>query len=552
MGLLRVMTTALSAGLVSIAASAFFPHRAVGAGDEPARPASLDQLKQQRKKAAQRKRRIIFNNDGNEPVYYCKKATPEALLDCRTTALVGTQVDSIFYCTWSSGFGMFTHNTKVGEVFTCKANPPGATNKTGFSTNKTADFIRQGTDPLRIMVDFCKKHGIEIFWSMRVNDTHDAWGGWYSEYLFPKLKREHPEWLVASKAKRSRHGGWSAVDFGRPEIRDLAFRYVEEVCQNYDVDGVELDFFRHPVFFKRHAMGQDCGPEECRMMTELVRRIRRMTEEVGLRRGRPILVAVRVLDSAEANRAIGLDMAGWLEEGLVDLMAVSGYFRLSPWETSVELGHEHGVPVYPCLSESRMRGQPGKLRQSLASYRARAMNVWAGGADGVYLFNSFNPKSPLWSELGDSGKLAVMEKLYTTGARGTRVINSWLPNGKRFLRRSVVSPEAPLVLKPGEPATIELRVGEDVAAQNARGFESTAILRLQVKGPEQPGELAVSVNGKPIQPPKAVKDTWLELTVPTAVLAKGTNRIGLALTAESKAKATVQDLLLQVRYRKTR
>ena len=551
MRLSRHRMTAALTGVLSIAVLAFPPRANLRAQEATARPASLAQLKQQRKKAAHRQRRVIFNNDGNEPVYYCKEATAPALLECRTTALVGTHVDSIFYCTWSSGFGMFTHNTKVGEVFTCKANPPGAANKTGFSTNKTADFIEQGTDPLKIMVDFCKKHGIEIFWSMRMNDTHDAWGGWYSEYLFPKLKREHPEWLVASKAKRSRHGGWSAVDFGRPEIRDLAFRYVQEVCQDYDVDGVELDFFRHPVFFKCHAMGQDCGPEECAMMTDMLRRIRRMTEEVGLKRGRPILVGVRVLDSVEANRAIGLDVAGWLEEGLVDLMAVSGYFRLSPWETSVELGHKHGVPVYPCLSESRMRGQPGKLRQSLASYRARAMNVWAGGADGVYLFNSFNPKSPLWSELGDPGKLATMDKLYTTGARGTRVIGSWLPGGKRFLRRSAVSPEAPLALKPGEPVTVELRVGEDIAAQEARGFDADVTLRLQVKGLADPGDLGVRFNDKPLNPAK-VSDTWMEYLVPDAAVSKGANRIGLLLAAGSKAKASLQDLLLEVRYHKPR
>jgi len=546
----NALVSTLPAGLVVAAVLVFPPHHLAGA-EKPDGASALAQLRLDRKKAAQRTRRVIFNNDGNEPVYYCKEATPEALLRCRTSALVGTQVDSIFYCTWSSGFGMFTHDTKVGEVFTCKANPAGATNKTGFSTNKTADFIQQGTDPLKIMVEFCKRHGIEIFWSMRVNDTHDAWGGWYSEYLFPKLKREHPEWLVASKAKRSRHGGWSAVDFGHPEIRDLAFRYVEEVCRNYDVDGVELDFFRHPVFFKRHAMGQECGPEECRMMTDLVRRIRRMTEQVGLKRGRPILVGIRVLDSVEANRAIGLDVARWLEEDLVDLMAASGYFRLSPWQTSVELGHKHGVPVYPCLSESRMRGEAGKLRQSLAGYRARAMDAWDSGADGVYLFNSFNPKSPLWSELGDPAKLATMDKLYTTGARGTRVINRWLPDGKRFLRRTVVSPESPLALKPGEPATVDLRVGEDVAASKAQGVNASATLRLHVKGMPEAGELAAELCGRRLAPAKQA-DPWLDYAVPPTALRKGVNAIRVTVRKDSKSRPVLQDVLLRVRYDRSR
>ncbi|HOQ29349.1 MAG TPA: hypothetical protein PLH36_11480, partial [Armatimonadota bacterium] len=66
---------------------------------------NLQELRQERSRLAHRTRRIIFNNDGNEPVYYLKEATAKELLDCRTTALKGTHVDSIFYCTWSSGFG---------------------------------------------------------------------------------------------------------------------------------------------------------------------------------------------------------------------------------------------------------------------------------------------------------------------------------------------------------------------------------------------------------------------------------------------------------------
>src|SRR5437016_14504052 len=75
-----------------------------------------DAFKQQRREAANRKRRVIFNNDGDEIVYECHAATVEDLLNARTTALAGTQVDSIFYCTWSSAFSMFTHDTKVRKV----------------------------------------------------------------------------------------------------------------------------------------------------------------------------------------------------------------------------------------------------------------------------------------------------------------------------------------------------------------------------------------------------------------------------------------------------
>ena len=227
---------------------------------------SADSFKQRRKEAAHRKRRIIFNNDGDDIVYQCKAVTVEELLNARTTALAGSQVDSIFYCTWSSGFGVFTHNTKVGQVFETREAP--------FTNNPTRAVLDAGIDPLRVMTEFSRKHGIEVFWSLRMNDTHDGSLTEYGPVMFNmnKLKVAHPEYLFGTPQQKPKYGAWSAVDFGRAEVRDLAFRYVEEVCRNYDVDGVELDFFRHPIFFKHNAQGLPCDDEDRAQMTGLLQK----------------------------------------------------------------------------------------------------------------------------------------------------------------------------------------------------------------------------------------------------------------------------------------
>ena len=198
-------------------------------------------MKALRQKAAARPRRIILNNDGGEPSVQMKSPSAKELLDLRTSALAGTQVDSIFYCTRSSGFGLFTHFTKVGQVFTSLEGR--------YAVNQMPALLKAGIDPLRVMVDFAKEHGMELFWSMRMNDTHDGSGAEYGPIILRTntLKLTHPEYLLGTARKRPKHGAWTAVDYGRPEIRELAFRYFEEVCRNYDVDGVELDFFRHPV-----------------------------------------------------------------------------------------------------------------------------------------------------------------------------------------------------------------------------------------------------------------------------------------------------------------
>lgn len=162
-------------------------------------------------KAINRPRRIIFNNDGNEPVYFCKAVSKEELLKGRTRDLAGTQVDSIFYCTWSSGFSLFTHRTQAGQVF--------ATREGRFTNNLTQAYLDQGLDPLQVMVEFGHQHGIEVFWSMRMNDTHDVAHADYGPLMFRanRLKVEHPEYLIGSTTHRPRYGTWTAVDYGLPK-----------------------------------------------------------------------------------------------------------------------------------------------------------------------------------------------------------------------------------------------------------------------------------------------------------------------------------------------
>jgi hypothetical protein len=310
-----------------------------------------------------------------------------------------------------------------------------------------------------------------------------------------------------------------------------------------------MDFFRHSVYFKNPAWGEDATKEELDKMTDMVRKVREVTEQVGLERGRPILVGVRVPDSVDYCRSMGLDIVRWLEEDLIDLMAVSGYFRLNPWKTSVELGRKYGVPVYPCLSETRMRDpEAKKIRASVECYRARAANAWAAGADGVYLFNSFNPKSPLWSELGDPEILRSLDKVYTTGARGVTAINSWMENGeKRFLNRSILSPERPRTLKPGKTVPIELPVAGEVDTGTKESRIPDTKLRLRWKEAPSPGEISVRLNGQELTD-GTVTDNWIEHSVDPGILLSGENTIEVALRSETESECTLEDLVLRAHY----
>ncbi|MCX6992856.1 MAG: hypothetical protein NT011_06905, partial [Kiritimatiellaeota bacterium] len=215
---------------------------------------------------------IIFNNDADDVLIVPRDlpATAESLLKLRTTALVGSQVDTIFYCSLQGPMSL--HRTKVGEMMTANASEYYTEGDLGkyFATRRSiiGELVAQGTDPLQVMVDFGRGHGIEVFCSMRMNDTHD--GAHRPDHPYPwfsRFKREHPECLVGSFESPPPFGSWTAFDYGQPAVRELTFRRLEEVCQNYDLDGIELDYLRHALLFKSVAWGGQASQAERDMMT---------------------------------------------------------------------------------------------------------------------------------------------------------------------------------------------------------------------------------------------------------------------------------------------
>jgi len=484
---------------------------------------SIESLRQRRSDVARRPRRIIMNNDGCDVLYFPKdqKATIEGFLAKRTTPLAGTQVGTIAFCPTSSGFSHFTHNTKVGTLLTRSGYEFGILPGT---RNIAKELIDQGTDCLQAVIDFGHKHDMEVFWSMRMNDTHDVAHRPDKPYfLFPPLKEQHPDWLVGDPVKRTPFGRWSSVDYARPEIRELAFQFIEEVCRNYDIDGVELDFFRHLCYFQSTALGKTASDQERHVMTDLMRRVRTMTEAVGRDRDRPILISIRVPDSVGYCKDLGFDIERWMHESLVDILITTGYFRLNPWQYSVELGHKYGVQVYACLSDSRVRGETRFRRSSVASYRGRAMNAWADGADGLHLFNYFDPNAAIWSELGEPDLLLTMDKLYFVTVRDGDP-RSYLARGRDYRNIPVFGPSHPQLLSTRRPVTLPITIGDDLVAAQDRGHRPNVSLHVEVPGIQNPKQLSVALNGVALTGGVA-KDGWIDIPVPCELVKRGSNQI---------------------------
>jgi hypothetical protein len=159
-----------------------------------------------------------------------------------------------------------------------------------------------------------------------------------------------------------------------------------------------------------------------------------MTEEVGHKRGRPLLIATRVSESMSFNRAIGLDVIRWLEEDLADLVIGGDFYHLEPWDNLVKVGRKYGIPVYACLSLG------SRLPKDDRIWRGEALMAWRAGVNGIYTFNRYWMSDPIYRELGDPKQLeqSDWEYGYRPGDKNPKDSGHWLEkvlrNGSRFIQ----------------------------------------------------------------------------------------------------------------------
>ncbi len=463
---------------------------------------NTDNWQERRKKAAWRRRRIIFNNDGGDAIGQAVDlvggmvtgvgggisdaalGTPEWFWAQRCYGLEESQVDTVFYCT-SGPFNCQYHDSRVAELYT---NTDGVWDV----INCTQTLIDNGRDCIQLMIDFCRERNIEIFWSIRMNDTHDVW----YPCRVPEYKKQHPELLIfqPEDIDKSRlpfmepHMNVTAVNYACQEIRNRQLAIIADVCERYDIDGFEMDFMRAPVFFRPTIEGKPVKPEHLEMMTEFMSRIRDMAERIGKRRGRPILIAARLPSRARICGEIGIDIQNWLAEDLVDIVIPSLEWEpfTGPAGELTQLGHCHHVPVYAGLSQTFTTHWEGV--DPLEGWIGAATNAWNAGVDGIHTFNLFNAHSNVLRTIGEPDGLEKMDKVYAVDNIAGRVRT----------REHVFPPEGrlPLKLSLGSSCSVSLPVGDDVATQALEGIIQELSVRIYIEDFTCDDEIELILNGQ--------------------------------------------------------
>ena len=454
------------------------------------------------------RRPLLVNDDG----WIMSEAQPPLTVRDLKEKMVdtyrGTPLGALLWCIGNRE--VYQHETRVGEVFgagqeALEGGIPGEEQTPLDDPRQAAraanirSLIEERGGPLTALVELCREAGLDIFPSVRMNSHYDAGLDGSGESRF---RREHPEALIGKPGETLPRGSleWgvrTGVDYTHPEVRRHMAGVICELFERFDVDGVELDFMRHPTFF---PLGS--GYANRHLMTDLVRRVKGRMADVAADRGRDIDLAVRVPPTLSDATRIGLDVEAWMAEGLVDIAIAGGGFI--PFETPigefVEAAEGSGCLVYGCIE---------RLRPALDDevIRAIAARHYDAGASGIYLFNYFS-KPPEWkrrmfAELADPAALARLDKRYQM--ENTRF--RW-DYGRDLSDRdlhdyafqnAVPASQLPVALAetltPRGP-TLRFGISDDVAAASEEGVLKSCVLSLKLTGCSGEDEMEVWLNGE--------------------------------------------------------
>ena len=492
-----------------------------------------------RKKLAHRSRPIILDDDGD--IVYDDRVLQgrEAFLALRMHDARDAGINSVAWCNmWAIAV-------------------QGKTPTRYWQTQmQDVPFQDNLPDPTDAVAEFGREHGIEIFGSLRMNDCHDAFGMPFGKLVYP-LKVEHPEMLIGREHPRHDvEDGvvvaaiWSGLNYAFEKVREDRLRWVEHTAMRYDIDGVDMNFFRMPWVFIP-------GEEEKNMpvMTEFIRQARRRVDAASRHHGRPVLLGARVPGTIETCHRIGFDIETWLKEGLIDrLLTGGGYVCYStPAEELVELGHRYDVPVYPCINCPAIFTLGGR------NLRAAASNLWQAGADGIYLWNFHYIDAPNMKGRGQPATAAYLQHLpeIADPQRLKHLDKSFAVNQKTMpqYQRASAMPPLPLDLgaRAGEKAkTMPVRIGDDIPAALREEKLRDVTLRLKPSGDVAGDVLAVSFNDARMQAKVDGSDGLLVLTLAPSAVKQGVNQVQLSIArrgASADGPIVIAEARVDVRYR---
>ena len=330
----------------------------------------------------------------------------------------------------------------------------------------------QGIDPMRRLVEECRKRGLETFFSHRFSSVEHGPGGLEMKELSP-LKAAHPDWVVKCWWWQ---GLWNLASEG---LRDYKVSVIRGIAEAYDFDGIQINFARHIPCL---PIGRQWELRE--HATTFIRAVRQALIEVGEARGRPYLLAVKVPNTIEGCRIDGFDVATWAAENLVDIFSVGSSVMTVDLSAFREITRGKPIKICPCFDDHH--ASDGYGHQPIEFLRGVYANWWGEGADAVETFNWSTSGKELadlvgappayprrdahrqaYREIGSMDTMRGKDKIFAVERRGT------FPWADGYFCRSDDAPLPIVLANHGRPVDVPIKVYEDLP-------DGTADVKLRV------------------------------------------------------------------------
>lgn len=346
------------------------------------------------------------------------------------------------------------------------------------------DLHEDGVDWLAEAARACRAAGVSPWLSYRMNATHFS--------LRPESPVNAPVFRDPANRLSGRvpgptgvtHPSWIGLNFGQPAVRAYMLEMIREGIHQYDYEGIELDWLRHPVCLEAPAS---------RAATSAITDWTGELKVLARSRRADIPLGLRLPANLGYLRSVGLDVREMVRQGFVDFITFSNYWQTS-WETPLdvlrkELGPD--VVIYggiedapnwleaqapslvtrPLGQELQLAGDNAYRSEKAASsprvrgtrylsasapfLRANAAGKLALGADGVTTFNFFvtdQVRVP-----GQRADYAALRELSDLGRlRGTAKHYAFNSATKQAKRIWDVPEQLPVIIPPGLRRSLRL------------------------------------------------------------------------------------------------
>jgi len=434
-------------------------------------------------------------------------------------------------------------------------------------------FVLAGGDVVQTFVARCRERGLTAFVSVRMNDAHHIFRN--DEIADPKRRadamavcrfyHEHPEFRMG---ERTQGYPWYpyVLDWSHQEVRDYKFRLIDELCRKYDFDGLELDFMRHPKYFR---LDRTTAAQRAAILAGFVQRVRRVldaTAKPGARRW----LCVRVPPYVETHADVGIDLRALADAGVDMVNVAPHYFTVMTSDVAaIRRMLPERVRVYHELHYATVVGPPAEVdgrkvrtvrRTTPQQFYTAAHLTYARGGDGISTFNFHYyrgarptdvygpPQEPpfrVLRHLGDPDWLARQPQHYIVGRTGSAILDHAQAHMGRHFR---------LPVKEGEPMRLTL----DMAPPTG-GWKEGGRLRLQAARGLGTSEWEARLNGARLEPTDDVSEpypnpykvalgepadyrAWI---VPARLCRAGANLIEITLTKGKPVRLCCVDLAIR-------